>query len=256
MAIYIKTALQLLLPFIVSGIITLCYLPVYRKKINERLEHFGEGKTFARPIISPLKFFLRTLLIVFILIIVAAFLLAFMFVGVKETGNGQQTGMTSEIFVTNVDSPSMLDNYAPGDDIPGYRITETQVQGDFEVYYYALPEVMYQGFPDGLIGIRYTGNDKAAVRITAEAGQINRNYKYYDALVYAAQPSPVQWYSTDISDFFGSLNITVFAMTEENIKNYAKAADETEDMSGYADAEAEFSIDLAEAYGMDIPNAE
>lgn len=256
MAIYLKTALQLLLPFIVSGIITLCYLPVYRKKINERLEHFGEGKNTAKPIVSPLKFFLRTLLIVIILIIAAAFLLAFMFVGVKETGPVQQAGMSREVYVMNIHSPSILDDYTPGDEIPGYSIAMTQKQGDFEIYYYALPEVLYQGFPDGLIGIRYTGDDKVAISVNAKAEQSDWNYCFYDDPVSDSQPSPVQWYSSDITDFFGTLNITAFAMTEDSLKKYSKAADEMNDMSKYADSEAEFSIDLAEAYRMDIQNAE
>ena len=261
MANFIITALQLMLPAIVAGILTLFYLPVYKDRINARLEHFGDDNmtTKLKPITTPLKFFLRTLLIAAAAIIIIAMTLSFLFVGVKSTGPtkiAEESDTMPEIWFINQPSPSMLDGYTPGDEIPGYSITEVKKQGDFEFYFYALPEVMYQGFPDGFVGISYTGSGNVSLGIESDfSSRETSEGKVTGGQGYAMLPAPSQWFSLDITNFFGYADFTVFAMTDEENEKYSadlrdKGPDANISITDYTENKETFRLDLSEEYNM------
>ena len=265
MANFIITAFQLILPVIVAGILTLFYLPVYKTKINARLEHFGndDKTTKLKPITTPLKFFLRTLLIIVASIIVIAMALAFLFTGVKKEGSTHivEQGELPEIWFMNQPSPSMLDNYTPGDEIPGYNITEVNKQGDFEFYFYALPQVRDQGFPDGFIGINYTGSENVSLGIESDfSNGETREEKVMGGQGFAMLPTPSQWFSLDIVNFFGCADFTVFAMTDEENEKYSadlsdKGSKANISLTDYVANKEIFHIDFSEEYNMTDWNA-
>lgn len=261
MANFMITALQLMLPAIVAGILTLFYLPVYKDRINERLKNFGNDGTSAKqkPITTPLRFFLKTLLITVAAIIVIAMALAFLLTGVKEddsTHIHEQNDTFPEIWFINQSSPSLLDNYTPGDEMPGYNITEVKKQGDFEFYYYALPEVMYQGFPDGFIGINYTGSENVSLGIESYfSSRETSEGKVINEQGFSMLPSPSQWFSLDIENFFGYADFTVFAMTDEENEKYStdlrdKDINANISVTDYTEDKETFRLDLSEEYNM------
>jgi hypothetical protein len=209
---YFKLLMLLFIPAFIAGAATVIYLPIYKKKINSRLSQFGEKAADMKPITTPGKYFL-----IFCLFTVAAMALG-MIIFYNAANSKKRTTLEAvdevEFFMNARDYPTLLDKYEPGEELPGYDLNHIQKENDIEIYFYASREPGYFGFPDGLIGIVYTGSDEQYLGLDAEYSQtgVSRLGDFAGSNQFRTYEVPLKWFTFDIMNFFGELDIKVRTM--------------------------------------------
>lgn len=210
---YFKLLLLLFIPALIAGAATVIYLPIYKKRINSRLSQFGEKLDGdMKPITTPAKYFL-----IFCLFTVGAMALG-MIIFYNAANSKKRTTLesvdVSEFWIQSRDFPSLLDKYEPGEELPGYHLNHVHSENDIEIYFYASDSPEYSGFPDGIIGIMYTGSDEQYLGLDAEYRQtgVSRIYDYGGSNRFRTYDEPLKWFTFDIMNFFGELDLTVRTM--------------------------------------------
>lgn len=223
---------------VVLGITVLIYMLFYRRKINKRL---AEGITDGKPMMSPIAFFLVTLICVsaavFVIVIgISAFALA----NVKSTGSSVG-GFDGDnlIHVAMINEEDIEDSpfkgYKTGDDIAGYeKFTETN--GDITFYYYKVKDNMLGVMPRLIIATE-TSKDTADLE--------------YGFHVYAREGKrkldlggggKCYMYAIDCNNFEGTIKLEEFCFDEELLFEHL-SWDET-----YEAAQIKGTLELDMAY--------
>ena len=246
---YFKIMILLLIPAFAAGLVTLIYMPAYRKKINARLGDFDPLDHKAqKPVTSPVLFFLISFAVAFLAFVLV---LMIMFNGLRFTGGSKKTVTLGEVnrpeFLMQArDIPSLLDKFEPGEELPGYEIKETVRENDIEIYFYANREVEYSGFPDGLIGVRYTGSDEQYLGLTVKMEQDMDTIggDYSGSYEFRTYDVPLKWFTFDIFMFFGKLDLNVFTMNKSSFLDQP-----LEDL--LTGKEAKMHLELDKEYGIE-----
>ncbi len=221
---FFKLIVLVLIPAAIAGLAALIYLPAYKKKINARLGNFGSDFKAAKPVTPPAKVFLIAFLAVSVafLLIIAILITAY-----KTNTRSEVRGLDGVeqpyCWVRQVVTESMLDKYTPGEEIPGYRITQSKQENGLELYFYVGNDGEVGGFPQGLIGVRNT-NDEPFFMETHDR-QTGAQYPDYDGGFIANYvEDEVMWCTVSTFNFFGTMDIKV-----ENISKLNDDEDHTFD---------------------------
>ena len=213
----IKVLLVLLAaPAAIAVICTLIYMPIYQSKINTRLTKFGElDEKDRKPLPTPPKIFLIYLIMAMCGAMIGLMIHYALF-GEKElTSLGDVE--RPYCWISEVFSPSLVDEREVGGELPGYGIVSSKKENGFEVYFYrgeTAGEEIY-GFPNGFIGVKYTGDAEGfKVNVDCEQkenkGKSFENYYGTDVIKDGSV-----WLTIDYLNYFGTVDIKT-CETEEN----------------------------------------
>ena len=232
MVSYIAIIIFLTVPAAAAALITLGYLPIYKKRINARLGAHGSGSH--KPILTPLSFFLRMLIMLVAATIGAVSLLYFIFAAdtrshTEEQGNYIDIDYPS-VYIVDQLTPSMLDAYTPGDEIPGYTITDHAEASGAEIYFYAGTDAEIFGFPDAFIGVK-AAEDFPDYSVDIEYTQENTAGRNASGGFSTDTDERPRWLTVDTISFFGVMDIT------------AQPAE-----SGNGNYGVQLTVDLADAF--------
>lgn len=207
---FFKITLLLAIPAVIALIATLIYLPVYKKKINARLDNFAQSDIKElKPVTPPIKVYL----ISFGVALLAGIILIAILITLYKTNtsaNRVSLGQVEETYcwIRRADElPSLLDGYDPGDELPGYFKTSSKSENGFELYFYAGRDCEVGGFPDGLIGVKYTGNEES---FCLDVHSVQEKAVYPDSKAdFTAQfiTKGTCWLTVDTFNFFGKMDI-------------------------------------------------
>ena len=211
---FFKLIVLVMIPAFLAGLVTLIYLPSYKKKINARLGNFGSDIKDQKPVTPPAKVFLVTFLAGFLAMILIIAILISMYTSQKRA-NVTTLGSVDEpsCWIQEVVTESLLDGYSPGAELPGYRLTSSKQENGFEIYFYAGNGGGMGGFPDGLLGIKYTG-DSEAFCLEIKEEQKDAIYPDYEGeFISPTAEAREMWLTVDTFNFFGTMDISVEPLT-------------------------------------------
>lgn len=149
------------LPFAAAFIASGIYLSAYKKMINERLAHYSEYGAKKKPLVEPIKFFIAVFAAAFVISQVLGRSLTSAYNYTDEHRNKYVSDLSfGYCWVNKMSSPSLLDGYKVGDDIPGYRRMYEVTKNDVRMCCYYSDDKKIGEIPSSLVGVTYLG-DKA-----------------------------------------------------------------------------------------------
>jgi hypothetical protein len=184
------------------------YKAAYRRKINKRLAEGREADI--KPMMSPVKFVVITLIGIIVGIIILWILILFAassFTGFRKSNDG----LTTRILAYEMLDNSPLAGYKTGDEINGYTdYVKDNENGTLRLHIYVVDREYRSMFPPVLVAAEYLGDKHVSCLEFDEEyndGRATRNQTMHSYKNENVNDTPVLHVYTNESSYIGDANI-------------------------------------------------